>query len=155
VTQGLAAAADLPVIPISDLLAVAQQVIGASHAPERLLVCQDARMSEVYWGWFETAAVFARAISEERVSAPATVLARCSEADLARSGGAGSGFSAYPELMGLFETAAEQVWPQIHPRAREIAQLAAHQGLSGALSATEAQPVYVRDQVATPPVAPV
>jgi tRNA threonylcarbamoyladenosine biosynthesis protein TsaB len=153
VTQGLAAAADLPVIPVSDLQAVAQQTFAAPLAPNRMLVCQDARMSEVYWAWFGLAAGFATPISEERVNAPATVQALCSEVELEHSGGAGSGFGAYPELLDLFKGGRERVWAQIHPRAREIARLAAHLGLKGALSAAEAQPIYVRDQVATVPVA--
>lgn len=151
VTQGLAAAADLPVIPVSDLRAVAQRVFGEPQAPERLLVCQDARMSEVYWAWFGPVAGFAAPISEERVGAPATVLRLCSGAQLRHSGGAGSGFGAYPELQDLFAEQRERVWPQIHPRAREIALLAAHMGLAGAVRAVDAQPVYVRDQVATLP----
>lgn len=150
VTQGLAAAADLPVIPISDLQAVAQQAFSAAHVPDRLLVCQDARMSEVYWGWFALSEGIAAPFSEERVSPAAKVIALCSSGELRRCGGAGSGFGAYPVLLDLFKEAPEQVWPEIHPRAREIALLAAHRGLGGALKAAEAQPVYVRDQVAVP-----
>jgi len=154
VTQGLAASADLPVIPVSDLQAVAQQAFGMQIAPDRLLVCQDARMNEVYWGWFGMTGGFARALSEERVSAPANVLALCSPAELSHGGGAGSGFAAYPDLSDLFKATPQSVWPQIHPRAREIAQLAVHLGLASGLKPIEAQPVYVRDQVATLPGAP-
>jgi tRNA threonylcarbamoyladenosine biosynthesis protein TsaB len=154
VTQGLAAAADLPVIPVSDLQALAQQAFMGEQAPERLLVCQDARMNEVYWAWFGLAAGFAVPLSEERVSAPARVLTLCAEPDLRRGGGAGSGFAAYPALLDLFKSGGALVWPQLHPRAREIALLAAQKGLEGALDAAEAQPIYVRDQVATLPGAP-
>lgn len=153
VTQGLAAAADLPVIPVSDLQAVAQQAFSAPMAPKRMLVCQDARMSEVYWAWFGSEADFAVPLSEECVSSPGRVLELCSETDLRHSAGAGSGFAAYPELLALFMTRRELVWPQVHPRAGQIARLAAHRGLHGAVGAAEAQPVYVRDQVATVPVA--
>lgn len=151
VTQGLAAAADLPVIPVSDLLAVAQQAFATDLPLERLLVCQDARMHEVYWGWFTRTAGFALPLSAERVNAPAAVLALCQDSYSLRMGGAGSGFSAYPELLGLFEGHTEQAWPLMHPRAREIAELAAHAGLKAAVDATLAQPVYVRDQVALLP----
>jgi tRNA threonylcarbamoyladenosine biosynthesis protein TsaB len=153
VTQGLAAAADLPVIPVSDLQAVAQQAFGTALAPRRMLVCQDAQMSEVYWAWFGLEAGFAVPLSEERVNSPVKVLELCSETDLRHSGGAGSGFAAYPDLLALFKTRRELVWPQAHPHAREIARLAAHRGLQGAVGAAEAQPVYVRNQVATVPVA--
>jgi tRNA threonylcarbamoyladenosine biosynthesis protein TsaB len=151
VTQGLAAAAELPVIPVSDLQALAQQAFGLPPAAERLLVCQDARMHEVYWGWFGIAHGIAQADSPERVSAPAAVAALHSAAELRGSRGAGSGFEAYAELRALFKDAPERVHPQLHPRAREIAWLAVQRGLGGACDAEQAQPVYVRDQVASIP----
>lgn len=151
VTQGLAAAANLPVVPVSDLRAVAQQAFMTWPALERVLVCQDARMQEVYWGWFTVTAAIAVPLSAEGVNAPAAVRSLCKDCFSPRAGGAGSGYGAYPELLDLFEGHAEQVWPQMHPRAREIAQLAAHLGLGAAVAASEAQPVYVRDQVAVIP----
>src|ERR1700691_6026287 len=48
----LAFAAKLPVMPISDLRAVAQQALDLPGADAHVLVCQDARMAEVYWGYF-------------------------------------------------------------------------------------------------------
>ena len=39
----------------------------------------------------------------------------------------------------------------IHPRAQEIAVLAAHDGLKAALPPEQALPAYVRDNVATAP----
>lgn len=151
VTQGLAAAANLPVIPISDLRAVAQQAFAQALPLERVLVCQDARMHEVYWGWYTATAGFALPLSAECVNAPAAVRSLCEGSYSHRTAGAGSGFAAYPELQNLFEGHHEHVWPQLHPRAREIAQLAAHLGLGAAVAAAEALPVYVRDQVAVVP----
>ena len=48
VAQGLAAAHDLPVLPVGTLAAMAEAV-----ASPRVAVCLDARMNEVYFGLFE------------------------------------------------------------------------------------------------------
>ncbi len=54
VVQGLALGAGLPVAPVSSLAAVAEQVPAGEG--EAILVCNDARMGEVYWGVFRKAA---------------------------------------------------------------------------------------------------
>jgi len=75
VTQGLAFGAGLPVVPISDLRALAQQVMELDAAVTRVLVCNDARMHEVYWGCFERPVPggFAAAVQDEQVGKPAAV----------------------------------------------------------------------------------
>ena len=50
--QGLAAGARLPVLPVSDLAAVA--LAGSQRSgSRRILVCTDARMGQVYWAAFD------------------------------------------------------------------------------------------------------
>ena len=49
VTQGIALAHDLPVIPISTLANLAQQAFAKSDRVQTVLPAIDARMSEVYW----------------------------------------------------------------------------------------------------------
>jgi tRNA threonylcarbamoyladenosine biosynthesis protein TsaB len=140
VAQGLAFAAELPVVGISNLAAVAQQV---AKPGDRVLVCMDARMGEVYCGCFELAAASGRvtAVLAERVLAPAAV--ERGTATLL----AGTGLRAYAQL--------RSAWPDLPqcadvlPHAREIAFLGMAALEAGAgVPAWEAQPVYLRDQVA-------
>jgi tRNA threonylcarbamoyladenosine biosynthesis protein TsaB len=140
VAQGLAYGAQLVTVGVSDLAAVAQQFASAGA---RILVCMDARMNEVYWGRFEvTPAGLVAPISAERVDRPeavehgdATVLA-------------GTGFDAYPQL--VTGRTAVAVHGTARPHARDIARLAAAELQAGRGQPPErAQPVYLRDQVAT------
>ena len=53
VAQGLGFASGLPLLPVSDLRALAQQALLQPGAPPRVLVCQDARMAQVYWACYQ------------------------------------------------------------------------------------------------------
>ena len=53
VAQGLAFGAALPVVAVSDLLALAQRALEQASDVDRVLVCTDARMQRGYWGRFE------------------------------------------------------------------------------------------------------
>jgi hypothetical protein len=64
---------------------------------------------------------------------------------------AGSGFAAYPVLRSAFAAAAVALLPDLHPRAREIAELAAADGLGCAVAPEGALPVYLRDRVTAAP----
>ena len=74
IAQGIAFAADLPVVPVSTLAALALGV-GRETGHARLAVALDARMSEVYWGTYVVTADDAELLGEERVCAPAAVTA--------------------------------------------------------------------------------
>lgn len=147
--QGLAFAASLPVIGISNLQALAWQLLMQPAAPERALICQDARMGEVYWAGFLRRADTVQVAGGERVSPPADVLAA---GDWWRPDcwGGGSGFAACPELRSAAASLGK-VMPELASRALDIAALAAQQGLAAALPPEAAQPVYLRDQVAVLP----
>ena len=74
VTQGLAFGANLGVVPVSDLRAVAQRAIRQDPTLTKILVCNDARMSEVYWACFERGGDgLARLEGEEHVTKPSDV----------------------------------------------------------------------------------
>lgn len=140
VAQGLAYGAHLATVGVSNLAAVAQQF---AVAGTRILVCMDARMSEVYWCRFAaTPDGLVVPIASERVDRPDAVEA--GDATVF----AGTGFGAYPQL------AAGRVGTAVHgtalPHARDIARLAAVELHAGRGEPAErAQPVYLRDQVAT------
>src|SRR5213595_2711516 len=77
VAQGLAFGAGLPVVPISDLRALAQRVMELDAAVTRVLVCNDARMHEVYWGCFERPATGAVADARSSPNTPRACAHRC------------------------------------------------------------------------------
>ena len=142
VVQGLAFGADLPTVGISNLAAVAQQV---AHEGDRILVCMDARMDQVYWSEFalESGSEGVTSLGPERVDAPDAV-----------AGGnytvlAGTGFNAYPALAARLAQPDRRMIATALPRASEIALLAEAEFRAGRTKpAAEAEPVYVRDQVA-------
>lgn len=142
VVQGLAYGAGLPTIGVSNLAAVAQQ---AAQPGERVLVCMDARMGQVYWAGFELppGERCVRAVTAEQVGAPETVEVAGYQRYV------GTGFGAYEALRQCVSNDAAPVHPAALPGAREIAELALQAWRAGhAMPAQQAAPVYVRDQVA-------
>jgi tRNA threonylcarbamoyladenosine biosynthesis protein TsaB len=145
IAQGLAYGAGLPVLPVSNLAALAHAAYRV-HGAARVMACLDARMQEVYWGTFDADALTVRALAEEQLSAPMGL----------RAGpgpwfGAGSGWKAYggklregvPDLTG--------VDGELAATASDIARLAEAMLVRGeALPPEQALPVYLRDQVAKP-----
>jgi tRNA threonylcarbamoyladenosine biosynthesis protein TsaB len=147
VAQGLAFAAQLPVVPVSDLSAIAQGALDQEAELDHVLVCQDARMQELYWGCFDRGAGgLATLVGAEQVSGVGAIELPGSWSG--RIGGAGQGFRAYPTLKVRLEGALTSVQEELLPRALEIARLAWPVALAGlTVDAQEALPVYVRDNV--------
>jgi tRNA threonylcarbamoyladenosine biosynthesis protein TsaB len=142
VVQGLAFGANLPTVGISNLAAVAQQV---AQEGDRILVCMDARMDQVYWSVFarEPHSELVISLATERVDAPDAVT------DGNYTVLAGTGFKAYPQLTARLTRADRKIVDTALPRAAEIAVLAEAELRAGhAKPAADAEPVYVRDQVA-------
>jgi tRNA threonylcarbamoyladenosine biosynthesis protein TsaB len=149
VAQGLAFGAGLGVVPISDLQALAQRAFDEDGSVTRALVCNDARMQEVYWGCFERGGDgLALAGAPERVGpAPGVGL----PPGWTAAAGLGRGFTAYPALRSLAGVAVRAGWDLLLPRAAEVARLAAAEAAAGRLLPPEAAvPVYLRDDVARP-----
>ena len=150
VTQGLAYGADLQVIAVSDLLAVAQQALDLAPTAASVLVCNDARMQEVYW----TCATrgpsgLALAAGPEQVGPPDTVQLQVELPGPVHA--AGRGFAIWPQLQQRLGVLLTPGHADLLPRAREIARLAAPQWAAGqGVGPDQAQPVYLRNDVAKP-----
>ncbi len=72
--KGSRSARTTPVVPVSNLAALAQRAFDLAFGPERVLVCSDARMQEVYWGCFELAENgLGKVLGEEHVGPTAVV----------------------------------------------------------------------------------
>jgi tRNA threonylcarbamoyladenosine biosynthesis protein TsaB len=161
VTQGLAFGAGLPVLAVSTLRASALQALQRAPSATHVLVCNDARMGEVY------VAAFARGAGglPERLG-PESVCPPSSVVMPATSGvwvGAGHGFRAYPQLEqaapassrpGEARPGFTEIFADLLPQAREVLPLARAEWAAGRiLKPAEAQPVYLRDDVAKVPQA--
>jgi tRNA threonylcarbamoyladenosine biosynthesis protein TsaB len=138
VAQGLAFAANLPVVPVSSLAALAQGV-----EAEHVLAAYDARMEQVYWGAYQrNAQGRMEAMQAEVVLNPSKV----PFPDNARWVGAGPGWDVYSKaLTERVSAALTRHLPGVMPRARHVAQLAV---TAERLPPEAALPVYLRDDVA-------
>ena len=145
VAQGLAFGADLPVLPVDTLLAVAEEArwqrvqAGAADADVSVLAMLDARMDEVYSAAFQWTAVNQtwQGVSDLQVSAPEQVKATAAVL-------AGNVFEAY----GLRLLAGPERLVAL-PTASALLRLAPALWAQGrAVPADQAMPLYIRDKVA-------
>lgn len=145
VAQGLAFGAELPVLPLDTLLAVAEQA-RIDHGCTHVLALLDARMDQVYaapWVWSPAAGW--RAAGPTLVCAP-EVAALPGHADagwvLAGNAFATCGERLSEALGGLPHHTAQ-------PTATALLSLApAAMAAGGAVPAEQALPLYIRDKVA-------
>jgi tRNA threonylcarbamoyladenosine biosynthesis protein TsaB len=146
VVQGLALGANLIVAPVSSLAAVAEQI--PVSGGELVLVCNDARMGEVYWTVYQrTVDGSLMAITPERVSPPDRIVV---DGFMAGHAG-GNAFERYPGLRERLVGLGWQMHEGLYPRADAVAKLGAIELAAGrGVPGEEALPVYVRDDVARP-----
>jgi len=144
VVQGLAFALERPVLPVSNLAALAQGAL-REHGVQQVAAAIDARMDEVYWGCYKAEAGEMRLQGLEAVLPPERVaLPEGSSGDWY---GAGTGWG-YAERLAVQVSASN---PAALPNALDILSLARFAWARGeAITAEQAQPVYLRDNVATP-----
>ncbi len=147
VIQGLAFGANLPVVPISTLGAMAHDFF-EQHVTENVaFVAADARIGEIFWAVYQrNADNFAELVNQERVIAPNLI-----DFPKNKTGfGIGSGWKVYPaELRDQLQSLLLGYSADYLPKASVIARLAAYQFKKGlCVDAENAQPVYLRDKVA-------
>lgn len=142
VVQGLAFALERPVMPISNLAALAQRAY-REHGATQVASAIDARMDEVYWGCYSEQAGEMRLQGVEAVLPPeAAALPDGASGDWF---GAGTGWG-YAERLNVKPTALDA---GMLPHAEDLLTLARFAWARGeAIRADDAQPVYLRDKVA-------
>jgi tRNA threonylcarbamoyladenosine biosynthesis protein TsaB len=153
IAQGIAFAWDLPVVPISTLAAIAQTAYAETGAG-RVLSAIDARMNEVYWGAYSLSDQDCmRIVGKEHVCAPTQV----PRPEGGGWTGAGSGWNAYGDGLraGMDPGSLVGQLDSCFPTAESIVKLAVVEYTAGRhLSAAQAQPIYLRDNVAKKPRRP-
>jgi tRNA threonylcarbamoyladenosine biosynthesis protein TsaB len=140
VAQGLAFGADVPLIPVVTLKAMAQACRDACGAAD-VLVLLDARMEEVYWAQYRYQDGW-QTVLEPALSAPSGIttagpVVAC-----------GNGLIAYASVFDALSFSRD-AQRDIMPHAAQIAQLAQIELAAGrAVHARDAQPIYLRNKVA-------
>ncbi len=146
IAQGLAFGADLPMVGVSTLAAMAQGTYRV-HQAENVLSAIDARMGELYWGQYQRKADGDwQVVGAEQVIAPEALV----ESMQTESGiwlTAGTGWEAYAETLSKLPVEMQQ-GTVLYPDSQDMVQLAKFALARGeAVVAEEASPVYLRDTV--------
>jgi tRNA threonylcarbamoyladenosine biosynthesis protein TsaB len=146
VAQGLAFGADLNIIPVSSLAAVAAEVFNRSDV-EQVAVAQDAHMHEVYLGLYSRGAdKLPQPMSDERLQACSVIEEfTCASRNFTI---AGQGWQRFPELAAINNSWIGEQSEVLYPSA---AYLLALSRLSNAIEPKDIQPAYLRQKVAEVP----
>ncbi|MHA2939929.1 tRNA (adenosine(37)-N6)-threonylcarbamoyltransferase complex dimerization subunit type 1 TsaB [Vibrio sp. RC27] len=146
IAQGLAFGAELPMIPVSTLAAMAQGSYRESGS-DCVASAIDARMSEVYWARYERQSDGDWACVGEEVVIPPQHLVELTNDDKVWTQ-AGTGWNAYHDALSELQlkTISGNV---LYPDAEDIAFLARFAFAKGeSVTVEESSPVYLRDKVA-------
>lgn len=141
--QGLAYAANLPVLPISTLAAIALKA-AREHNVDRVISTLDARMNELYSCAYELREGLPVALTKEIVSAPGHIVLPAGDDWFA----AGKGWVYLESMPEKVQQAIGTPVMDIYPTAGIMAELALDAFDRGeGVSAELAQPVYLRDEI--------
>ncbi len=139
-------------LPLAGQVAAERRVRAVGEG-DGVLVCNDARMNELYWGAFRFDAAdpaLPVPLTPERVGPMDAV-----EIPAGVTHFAGNGIARYPALRARLEAAGLQFHDGLYPRADAVARIGAALLARGqGVAAVDAAPTYVRDDVARPSVAP-
>jgi tRNA threonylcarbamoyladenosine biosynthesis protein TsaB len=153
VVQGIAFAHDIPVVAISTLKTIAQFAYEQTKS-QYILTAIDARMDEVYWAAYYLDGQTWQLDGEECVISPDRIhlpemLTQKNQIWV----GAGTGWGSYADrLLSGKNFTLQTMLTDCFPSAEVIAKLAVDEFKAGnTLSAAEAIPVYLRNNVAKKP----
>ncbi len=143
VIQGLAYAADLPVVPVSTLAALAQ---GANSDTRTIISAIDARMDEIYWGLFSFGVDnIVSSISQEMLAKPEEFGINLNTPCF----GIGTGWGKFGAILSANVGANLKGYnPEHLPRASDVLTIAVKEFHAGnVVDAINALPVYLRNKV--------
>ena len=146
VVQGMAFGADLPVVPVSTLAAMAQHMV-EQHQASHVISAIDARMGGIYAGCYRMDDCgLMRLVGIEALSSPVDFVAPTDHHWI----GAGTGWQTHGDvLQQRMGARVSDIYPDVLPQAASMALLAADAMSKGkTVSAENAQPVYLRNDVA-------
>ncbi|MCG7588443.1 tRNA (adenosine(37)-N6)-threonylcarbamoyltransferase complex dimerization subunit type 1 TsaB [Photobacterium sp. OFAV2-7] len=146
IAQGLAFGADLPMLGVSTLAAMAQGSYRL-HQSEQVLAAIDARMGEIYWGQYQRQADGDwLVVDNELVIRPEGLVEQFS-ADNGIWLTAGTGWESYAEPLAQLKVQMEK-GTVLYPDSQDMVHLAKFALARGeAVDAEHASPVYLRDTV--------
>ncbi|MCK5662103.1 MAG: tRNA (adenosine(37)-N6)-threonylcarbamoyltransferase complex dimerization subunit type 1 TsaB [Thiotrichaceae bacterium] len=145
VAQGIAFAADIPVIPISSLATLAQAA-NIEYGAKNVLAAIDARMKEIYWGGYrlDNEGIMRCELDEivcqpEKISLPTT----------GKWYGTGTGWTTYAtQLSTIVGNLLHHYQGERYPQSHAMIPLALAAFKEGKIeSAENALPVYLRNKV--------
>jgi tRNA threonylcarbamoyladenosine biosynthesis protein TsaB len=150
VAQGLAYGADLPVLPVTSLDAMAAQALllpsFVAKKPKQMLVALDARMGEVYWASYDCTAASVDALAKRL-----NPISLCKPEAVDLRGAdflVGNAAKVYSDQMPL-HLEADQIDSELMPSALGVMLCAKSMAQRGEfVSVDQLEPLYVRNKVA-------
>lgn len=144
IVQGIAFAADLPVVSVSSLAAIAQAIYRQQNS-SRVIAAIDARMNEIYWCYYQAHHGVMQACIEEGLYSAESVPIPEHNTWV----GAGSGWFAYAEMLTQrVSDRLDATIGNVYPDALDILTLGEQAFLRGeTISADQVAPIYLRDKV--------